>query len=43
MTSLMLTAYVLVWPFIASLVFLTLCIALVKDVKQANKEGRSLV
>ncbi|WNO61312.1 putative transporter small subunit [Rheinheimera sp. MMS21-TC3] len=43
MSALMLTAYVLVWPFIASLVFLTLCVALVKDIKQANKDGSSLV
>lgn len=43
MSALMLTAYVLFWPTIASFVFLTLCFALVKDIKQAKKEGRSLV
>lgn len=43
MSSTLLTAYVLVWPAIASLVFLTLCIGLVKDIRKAKKEGKSLV
>jgi hypothetical protein len=43
MSAFMLTAYVLVWPAIASLVFFTLCGALIKDIRNANKEGKSLV
>jgi len=43
MSTFWLTAYVLVWPAIASGVFLTLCIALVIDLKAAKKSGKSLV
>lgn len=43
MTTWLLTAYVLVWPIIATGVFLTLCVALYKDIKAAKKKGTSLV
>ncbi len=43
MSSTLLTAYVLVWPVIAGLVFLMLCVGLVKDIRKARKEGKTLV
>ncbi len=43
MSSTLLTAYVLVWPAIASMVFLVLCGACVRDVILARKHNRSMV
>jgi len=43
MSTFWLTFYVLIWPVIASGVFLTLCVALVFDIKAAKKSGKSLV
>lgn len=43
MSSSLLTAYVLVWPVIATGVFLVLCVGLIKDIRKAKKEGDSLI
>lgn len=43
MSTFWLTAYVLIWPLIASGVFLTLCVALIIDIRAAKKSGKSLV
>lgn len=43
MSSTLLTAYVLVWPVIASGVFLMLCLGLIKDIRKAKKSGKGLV
>ncbi|WP_275065512.1 putative transporter small subunit [Aliidiomarina taiwanensis] len=43
MSTFWLTAYVLIWPLIASGVFLTLCVALIIDMRAAKKSGKSLV
>ncbi|WP_256473754.1 putative transporter small subunit [Aliidiomarina quisquiliarum] len=43
MSSFWLTVYVLIWPVIATGVFLTLCVSLVIDIKAAKKSGKSLV
>lgn len=43
MSPLLLTAYLLVWPVIATGVFITLVVALIKDMKAAKKSGKSLV
>lgn len=43
MSTFGLTVYVLVWPVLSSLVLITLCTALVFDIRKAKKEGKSLV
>lgn len=43
MSTFGLTVYVLIWPVLSSLVLLTLCAALVFDVRKAKKDGTSLV
>jgi len=43
MSPMLLTAYVLVWPIIASGVLLTLCTCLVIDIKEAKRTDTSLV
>lgn len=43
MSPTLLTAYVLVWPIIATGVFLVLSVGLIKDIRKAKKEGDSLV
>ncbi|MCK9535077.1 MAG: putative transporter small subunit [Pseudomonas sp.] len=43
MSTFGLTVYVLVWPVLSSLVLLTLCTALVFDIRKAKKDGTSLV
>lgn len=43
MSTFWLTVYILIWPVIAAGVFLTLCGALVYDIKTSRKQGRTLV
>lgn len=43
MSTFGLTVYVLIWPVLSSLVLLTLCTALLFDIRQAKKDGTSLV
>lgn len=43
MTTLALTAYVLVWPAIVALVLAFLVRGFVKDWREARKEGRPLI
>ncbi len=43
MSTFALTVYVLMWPVLSTLVLLTLCVALVRDIRQAKKDGDSLV
>ncbi|HLV17287.1 MAG TPA: putative transporter small subunit [Pseudomonas sp.] len=43
MSSLALTAYVLVWPAMASIVLAVLCIGLARDMLNAKRNGTDLV
>lgn len=43
MSTFWLTVYVLVWPVLATLVLITLCTALVFDIRKAKKDGETLV
>ncbi|MDY0207367.1 MAG: putative transporter small subunit [Pseudomonas sp.] len=43
MSTFGLTVYVLIWPVLSSLVLITLCTALVFDMRKAKKDGKSLV
>ena len=43
MDHLALTAYVLVWPALASGVLLVLCVAVARDMRRASRNGESLV
>jgi hypothetical protein len=43
MSTTFLTIYLLMWPAIASSVFIILVACLYKDIKQAKKQGNSLV
>jgi len=43
MSPILLTAYLLVWPVIATGVFTTLIVALIIDVRAAKKSGERLV
>lgn len=43
MSPLLLTVYLLIWPAIATGVFVTLVVALIRDVRAAKKSGKSLV
>ena len=43
MSTSLLTFYVLVWPFIASLVLFVLCYGLYKDIQEAKTTGNELV
>ena len=43
MTAFWLTAYVLVWPVIAALVMGVLCVAIVRDLLHARREGHEMV
>ena len=43
MSSLALTIYVLIWPAIAAVVLVVLCVALIIDIRAAKKSGKSLV
>ena len=43
MSTSLLTFYVLIWPFIASLVLFVLCYGLYKDIQEAKTTGNELV
>ncbi|MBW3503151.1 MULTISPECIES: putative transporter small subunit [unclassified Pseudomonas] len=43
MSSFALTAYVLIWPAIAAVVMLTLCVSLWRDMRKARRDGTDLV
>ncbi|HZJ94421.1 MAG TPA: putative transporter small subunit [Thiopseudomonas sp.] len=43
MSTFWLTAYVMMWPVLSTLVLITLCTALVRDIRKAKKDGESLV
>ena len=43
MSSIALTAYVLIWPALASIVLAVLCVGLLRDIRSAKREGRDLV
>jgi len=43
MSTFGLTVYVLIWPVLSALVLVTLCTALVFDIRKAKKNGTTLV
>ena len=43
MSTFALTVYVLIWPVLSTLVLVTLCVALIRDIRAAKKDGESLV
>ncbi|HLT05355.1 MAG TPA: putative transporter small subunit [Pseudomonas sp.] len=43
MSSLALTAYVLVWPAMASIVLAVLCVGVAHDMRAAKRNGTDLV
>jgi len=43
MSSIALTAYVLIWPTLAALVLALLCTALARDIREAKRNGTDLV
>lgn len=43
MSTAALTAYVLVWPVIATAVLIVLCVALYRDMRAARRDGTELV
>jgi len=43
MSSLALTAYVLVWPVLATLILALLCVSLARDMRDAKRTGKDLV
>ena len=43
MEHLALTAYVLIWPAIAAVVLIVLCVGVARDMRRASREGRHLV
>lgn len=43
MSSIALTAYVLIWPALAAVVLGLLCVALVHDMREARRKGTDLV
>lgn len=43
MSTFGLTFYVLIWPVLSTLVLLTLCVALIRDIRKAKKDGETLV
>ncbi|MDY7219740.1 putative transporter small subunit [Denitrificimonas sp. JX-1] len=43
MSTFGLTVYIMIWPVLSALVLITLCTALVVDIRNAKKEGKSLV
>lgn len=38
-----LTAYVLIWPVIAAIVLIVLCVGVARDMRRASRKGRHLV
>jgi cytochrome oxidase assembly protein ShyY1 len=43
MSSFALTLYVLIWPAIAAVVMIILCVSLYRDYRKAKREGAELV
>ena len=43
MSTFWLTVYVMMWPVLSTLVLITLCAALVLDIRRAKKDGETLV
>lgn len=43
MSSLSLTIYVLIWPVIAAIVMVVLCVALFRDMRKARRDGVDMV
>ena len=43
MSTFGLTVYVMIWPVLSALVLITLCTALVFDIRKAKKNGETLV
>ena len=43
MSSFGLTVYVLIWPVLAAIVLLVLCVGLVRDIRRARRQGKELV
>ncbi|MGZ7459050.1 putative transporter small subunit [Pseudomonas sp. Ma2-10] len=43
MSSFALTLYVLIWPAIAALVMITLCVSVYRDLRKAKRDGTDLV
>jgi hypothetical protein len=43
MSTLGLTAYVLIWPVLATIVLVVLCVGLVRDLRAAKRQGKELV
>lgn len=43
MSSIALTAYVLIWPALATLVLALLCAGLLHDIREAKRKGTDLV
>ncbi|MFC6335288.1 putative transporter small subunit [Pseudomonas karstica] len=43
MSSFALTLYVLIWPVIAAVVMITLCVSLYRDMRKAKRDGTDLV
>lgn len=38
-----LTVYILIWPFLSAAVLLLLCVALVRDIRAARREGSEMI
>lgn len=43
MSSLVLTAYVLIWPALATFILILLCVGLARDMRDAKRNGKDLV
>ncbi|WP_210768955.1 putative transporter small subunit [Comamonas suwonensis] len=43
MSSFFFTAFVLVWPFMAAMVMLVLCVGLFRDIREARRTGEAMV
>lgn len=43
MSNLALTAYVLIWPAMAAVVLVVLCVGLYRDLRNAARDGKDIV
>lgn len=43
MNEILLTAYILIWPVISAAILLMLVVALVRDLRNANKSDREMI
>ena len=43
MSSFALTAYVLMWPVMATLVMTVLCVSLIRDIRSAKRTGNDMI